>query len=76
MLKVASFFCGIGGFDLGLENAGMKVVFQCERDRFRQSFLKKQMSFRRISDYLFENGYVNERGNHYNVKSIRDMVQQ
>jgi len=76
MLKVASFFCGIGGFDLGLENAGMKVVFQCERDRFRQSFLKKQMSFRRISDYLFENGYVNERGNRYNVKSIRDMVQQ
>lgn len=41
MLKVASFFCGIGGFDLGLENAGMKVVFQCERDRFRQSVLKK-----------------------------------
>ena len=76
MLKVATFFCGIGGFDLGLENAGMKVVFQCERDRFRQSFLKKQMSFRRISDYLFENGYVNERGNRYNVKSIRDMVQQ
>lgn len=23
-----------------------------------------------------ENGYVNERGNRYNVKSIRDMVQQ
>ena len=41
MLKVATFFCGIGGFDLGLENAGMKVVFQCERDRFRQSVLKK-----------------------------------
>ena len=76
MLKVATFFCGIGGFDLGLENAGMKVVFQCARDRFRQSVLKKQMSFRIISDYLFENGYANERGNQYDAKSISRMVQQ
>jgi len=30
MLEVASFFAGIGGFDLGLEQAGMKVAFQCE----------------------------------------------
>ncbi|HZG82226.1 MAG TPA: DNA (cytosine-5-)-methyltransferase [Brevibacillus sp.] len=41
MLKVASFFSGIGGFDLGLERAGMKVVFQCERDNFCQKILKK-----------------------------------
>jgi DNA (cytosine-5)-methyltransferase 1 len=40
-LKVASFFAGIGGFDLGLERAGMKVVFQCEIDPFCQSVLKK-----------------------------------
>ncbi|MFC6232520.1 DNA cytosine methyltransferase [Paenibacillus allorhizosphaerae] len=41
MLKVASFFSGIGGFDLGLERAGMEVVFQCERDSFCQKVLKK-----------------------------------
>lgn len=40
-LKVASFFSGIGGFDLGLERAGMQVVFQCEIDRFGQAVLRK-----------------------------------
>lgn len=41
MLKVASFFAGIGGFDLGLEKIGMKVVFQCEINGFCQKVLKK-----------------------------------
>ncbi|MBE5395205.1 DNA (cytosine-5-)-methyltransferase [Brevibacillus borstelensis] len=41
MLKVASFFSGIGGFDLGLERAGMEVVFQCEKDAFCQKVLRK-----------------------------------
>lgn len=41
MIKVASFFAGIGGFDLGLEQAGMKVVFQCEINKFCQKVLKK-----------------------------------
>jgi len=40
-LRVASFFAGIGGFDLGLEQAGMKVVFQCEINKFCQQVLKK-----------------------------------
>jgi DNA (cytosine-5)-methyltransferase 1 len=40
-LRVASFFAGIGGFDLGFERAGMEVVFQCEIDKFCQSVLKK-----------------------------------
>ena len=39
--KVASFFAGIGGFDLGFERAGMKVIFQCEKNRFCQKVLKK-----------------------------------
>jgi DNA (cytosine-5)-methyltransferase 1 len=39
--NVASFFAGIGGFDLGVERAGMKVVFQCEKDRFCQQVLNK-----------------------------------
>lgn len=40
-MKVASFFAGIGGFDLGLERAGMKVTFQCEIKPFAQKVLKK-----------------------------------
>jgi DNA (cytosine-5)-methyltransferase 1 len=40
-MKVASFFAGIGGFDLGFERAGCEVVFQCERDAFCQKVLKK-----------------------------------
>jgi DNA (cytosine-5)-methyltransferase 1 len=39
--KVASFFAGIGGFDLGFERAGMEIVFQCEIHKFGQSILKK-----------------------------------
>ena len=41
MMKVASFFAGIGGFDLGFERAGMKVVFQCEIDDHCQQILKR-----------------------------------
>lgn len=32
--KVASFFAGIGGFDLGFERAGAEIVWQCEVNRF------------------------------------------
>lgn len=38
-LRVASFFAGIGGFDLGFERAGMKVVWQCEVEPFCQKIL-------------------------------------
>jgi len=40
-MKVASFFSGIGGIDLGFEQAGMEVVFQCEILRFGQQVLKR-----------------------------------
>jgi DNA (cytosine-5)-methyltransferase 1 len=39
--KVASFFSGIGGFDLGLERVGMEVVFQSEINKFSQKVLRK-----------------------------------
>ena len=40
-MKVASFFSGIGGIDLGFERAGMEVVFQCEILPFGQKVLRK-----------------------------------
>jgi len=40
-IKVASFFAGIGGFDLGFEAAGAEIVFQSEIDRFCRKVLQK-----------------------------------
>jgi DNA (cytosine-5)-methyltransferase 1 len=40
-LTVGSLFSGIGGFDLGLERAGMKVIWQSEIDQFANKVLKK-----------------------------------
>jgi DNA (cytosine-5)-methyltransferase 1 len=40
-LKVASFFSGIGGFDLGLERGGFEVTMQCEIDPFCNQILEK-----------------------------------
>jgi len=40
-LTVGSLFSGIGGFDLGLERAGMKVIWQSEIDSFACKVLKK-----------------------------------
>lgn len=37
--KVASFFSGIGGLDLGLERAGFEVVYQCEVKEFCREIL-------------------------------------
>jgi DNA (cytosine-5)-methyltransferase 1 len=40
-LKVASFFTGIGGFDLAFQQEGFEVSFQCEIDSFCQKVLQK-----------------------------------
>ena len=40
-IKVASFFAGIGGFDLGFERAGMETVWQCELKPFCQDILEQ-----------------------------------
>lgn len=39
-MKAASFFSGIGGIDLGFENAGVNVVFQSEINAFGREVLK------------------------------------
>ena len=40
-LRFASFFAGIGGFDLGFQRAGMKPVFHCEIDTHCQQVLRR-----------------------------------
>lgn len=40
-MNVGSIFTGIGGFDLGLERAGMRVVWQCESDDYCRRVLAK-----------------------------------
>lgn len=56
-LTVASFFSGIGGFDLGFQNAGFKVTYQCENNNFCNTVLKKhwpeikrETDIRKVSD--------------------------
>jgi len=55
-LTVGSLFSGIGGLDLGLERAGMKVIWQAEIDLYCNKVLKKHWP---------------EVPNHGNIKDIK-----
>lgn len=41
LMRAASFFAGIGGFDLGFQRAGIQPVFHCEIDTHCQQVLKR-----------------------------------
>lgn len=43
-MNVLSLFSGVGGFDLGLENAGMKTIYQCEWDKHATRILERHWS--------------------------------
>jgi DNA (cytosine-5)-methyltransferase 1 len=60
---VLSLFSGVGGFDLGLERAGFRIVAQCDNDPFCNKVLAKHWpgvtrydDVRRISHALFAGG--------------------
>ncbi len=57
-MKVASLFTGVGGFDLGFEQAGHEVVYQCENDPKAQEILKKHWP-----DIHLETDVKNAKGN-------------
>ncbi len=40
-MRVGSLFSGIGGLDLGLERAGMRIAWQVEIDPYAQKILAK-----------------------------------
>lgn len=42
-MRLLDLFCGAGGFDLGLERAGMSIVWQCEANPYRRAVLRRHM---------------------------------
>jgi len=58
-MRVGSLFSGCGGFDLGLERAGMKIEWQCEINRQCRQLLKRHWPNVPIfEDITKQNGYT------------------
>ena len=58
-MNVGSLFAGIGGFDLGLQRCGMRVLWQVEVDPFCRSILERHFPaaqrFKDVRDVGAEN---------------------
>ena len=57
-LSVGSLFSGVGGIDLGLERAGMRVLWQVEYDQQCQTVLRHRFPGTEIYGDVREVGYV------------------
>jgi len=53
-LNVSSLFTGAGGLDLGLHQAGHKVILQCESDLGAQQILRERFPGIRLSRDICE----------------------
>jgi DNA (cytosine-5)-methyltransferase 1 len=61
-VKVASYFSGIGGMDLGLHKAGFNIVSQCEKDEFRREVLNERFPETKIYEDISEVFYGEPEG--------------
>ena len=53
-MKVVSLFSGIGGLDLGLEQAGHEIVLQVENDPYCLQVLQRHFPGRELRRYIAE----------------------
>ena len=71
-LACGSLFSGVGGIDLGLERAGMRVLWQVEYDKYCQSVLRHRFPGTEIYGDVREVGWANSE----HTRESRPAVQQ
>ena len=61
-MKVASYFSGIGGLDLGLHRAGFDIVSQCELEEYRREVLRARFPSTTLYEDISEIYYGESEG--------------
>ena len=54
MLKVASFFAGVGGVDLGFEKAGFNTIYANEFDDYAADIVRKIFAWKIETLMIFQ----------------------